>query len=720
MLRETLSRICLEFPTAKTQPIRNHAFARFLRSEAPYNVATSIKSTGQYGHLSGSGPKFPGNWGDVVWLSLIDERIGNDLVVVYLFSTDLRRIYLTIALKVEGHSNAEVLRRREALREHCANGEFRAGPLQRGTLGNYGLPQRYESAVVSYLEYDPTNLPQEDALLRDLRSACAILDRIQANKIFETLNQKSTFVINKKAFAFSPEDVRRAFAATPDGYVGKVPDWYVTVDGHQKPAKAVFSHMPGFDRNLVFTSNHAVSAFERLGFKCTRNRTTKGIDGPLVLIGTSRYALEYMPGVIEQIKTKGAWASWWSFPIKPSALDKLKPPFHLYISVKGRGIVFRHTVSEMETRGAPFESPWPEITDAQHIGKKRAGAKRSQVFKTWLRVTKCEPVKLSIDDFTPAKPWSKLTSLRNQSTFGYAYLADGPRAMPAAASHAGASTFTPDAEVQRILKAFRNKKNLILQGPPGVGKTFIAKKLAYELMGEIAQDRLAMVQFHQSFAYEDFMQGYRPTDDGKFVLKNGLFYEFCRKAMNDPRDHVFIIDEINRGNLSRIFGEVMLLVEKDKRGPDHAIPLTYSRTSADTFHIPENVYVLGLMNTADRSLAMVDYALRRRFAFHSLEPMFHTDAFERHLRSAGASDAIINRIRTRVAELNEQIEKDPDLGTGFKVGHSYFCAKPDSGVYDEAWYRHIIDFEVAPLVREYWSEKPRIEQDAVLSRLSDG
>lgn len=272
------------------------------------------------------------------------------------------------------------------------------------------------------------------------------------------------------------------------------------------------------------------------------------------------------------------------------------------------------------------------------------------------------------------------------------------------------SVFLNDYEVESIKRSIETKKNIILQGPPGTGKTYIAKRLAYALMEEEAKDRVEVVQFHQSYSYEDFIQGFRPKEGGGFERRDGVFFRFCDKARRDPgRDYFFLIDEINRGNLSKIFGELMMLIEADKRGESNHVQLTYSK-EGEHFSIPENVHIIGTMNTADRSLAMVDYALRRRFAFFYMPPQFN-DKFEAYLQEEHSiSASMVKRIVAKVTALNGTIKGDDNLGDGFEIGHSYFCTDVPKGSDEETWYAHIVDHEIGPQLMEYWfDDKPKAQ-----------
>ena len=254
-----------------------------------------------------------------------------------------------------------------------------------------------------------------------------------------------------------------------------------------------------------------------------------------------------------------------------------------------------------------------------------------------------------------------------------------------------------------LINQLARKKNLILQGAPGVGKTFAAKRLVYSLIGEKTSERICFVQFHQSYGYEDFVMGYRPKDNG-FRMEDGAFYSFCNEARKDPdNDWYFIIDEINRGNISKIFGELLMLIEYDKRGNDYAVRLQGAK---DLFFVPENVYIIGMMNTADRSIALIDYALRRRFAFYLLEPAFESESFRDYMESKNSRQ--FHMVIELVSKLNDEIAADPLLGAGFKIGHSYFCTEDPI---DGKLLRDIILYEIKPLLAEYWvDDNDKVQQ----------
>ena len=255
--------------------------------------------------------------------------------------------------------------------------------------------------------------------------------------------------------------------------------------------------------------------------------------------------------------------------------------------------------------------------------------------------------------------------------------------------------YIDDSRYDKLKNILLNKKNVILQGAPGVGKTFAAKRLAYSIMGKKDDSKIELVQFHQNYSYEDFVMGYKPEGDS-FELKNGVFYRFCKRAENNPNDKFFfIIDEINRGNLSKIFGELLMLIEKDYRGT--SATLAYNDIQ---FSVPENLYIIGMMNTADRSLAMIDYALRRRFSFFKFEPGFESKGFKNY--QSLLENKTFDKLIAKVEELNNEIANDSSLGKGFCIGHSYFCGIKSKEDCTEDLLKSIVEFDIIPMLEEYW------------------
>ncbi len=253
--------------------------------------------------------------------------------------------------------------------------------------------------------------------------------------------------------------------------------------------------------------------------------------------------------------------------------------------------------------------------------------------------------------------------------------------------------YISEEKYNTVKNLLNRKKNIILCGPPGVGKTFMAQRLAYSILGSKDKTHLKTIQFHQNYSYEDFIQGYRPSENG-FVIKSGPFYDFCKKAEADlEHKYFFIIDEINRGNLSKIFGELLMLIEADKRGKE--VKILYSDVP---FSVPENLYIIGMMNTADRSLAMIDYALRRRFSFFELHPTFDEESFVK--RQKEIDDQDYNKLVSAVKQVNKMIMDDSSLGGGCVIGHSYLCLKSEDVNLETL--QSIVEYEILPLLKEYW------------------
>lgn len=277
--------------------------------------------------------------------------------------------------------------------------------------------------------------------------------------------------------------------------------------------------------------------------------------------------------------------------------------------------------------------------------------------------------------------------------------------------------FVPRDVLQTMLERWREKKNLILQGPPGTGKTFLAKRLGYALIGSkdhnTSRARLRVVQFHPSLSYEDFVRGWRPKGKEGLDLVDGIFMQSIDAARSEPdREYVLVIEEINRGNPAQIFGEMLTLMEAGKRRREDAIDLAYRRTADERVFVPENLYVIGTMNVADRSLALVDMALRRRFAFVDLEPRLGAQ-WRAWCDERGVVRAVAELIEGRIAALNKQIAEAPSLGPQFRVGHSYVTPNDNETVADaRGWFRGKVETEIGPLLDEYWYDAPELAKKA--------
>lgn len=274
--------------------------------------------------------------------------------------------------------------------------------------------------------------------------------------------------------------------------------------------------------------------------------------------------------------------------------------------------------------------------------------------------------------------------------------------------------FVSESDLDAMLERLTTKLNIILQGPPGTGKTWLARRLGWALCDERASARVKVIQFHPSLTYEDFVRGWRPTSTG-LELTDGPFLEMCESASRDSENpYVLVIEEVNRGNPAQVFGELLTLIEADKRNPDNGMRLAYPRGN-ESFFVPSNLHIIGTMNVADRSLAIVDMALRRRFAFIETKPSFGDD-WTQYVSGLGYELELLESYGERMRTLNETITNDSALGRQYCIGHSFFTPskeRAETGLDTQQWWRRIVETDIRPLLEEYWFDRSEVAEQSI-------
>ena len=266
-----------------------------------------------------------------------------------------------------------------------------------------------------------------------------------------------------------------------------------------------------------------------------------------------------------------------------------------------------------------------------------------------------------------------------------------------------------EPQFNEILEALREKKKVILHGGPGVAKTFVAKQLAFALTGSHDSERVQMLQFHQSDYYEDLLRCRSSEPWTQPTPRYGIFHQFCRQAQQEEgqwQPYVLIIDDINRDNLRNIVGDLTRLIKPENRWKRHTVRLADLEDADERFYLPENLHLIGIMSSAHFSPEMEDDALWQRFQFITIQPEFTSQAFINFLLECGASKDLVKKLISCMTCLNEEIAVDENLGPEYMIGRSYFY--PRHGINpDEAWYCWVIEAEIMPLIRAYWSGDER-------------
>ena len=628
---------------------KDNYILKFVHKTLPNNIKSKIDSNYE---VKGSVGK--GTWADCPTVAILDTTITTStqygIYLVYLFKSDMTGVYLSFEWGSYqfNNDNDELHKAVEDIRKLLIDSKKIENFELNETIdlvSNGTRPKSYEAGSIIFKYYSLENLPNDEILINDLKEYLKLYDFVKKNyngkysKLLKESNPKA----NGSSGGIGDEDV-------------KTPHYWLCSPG---PNAEMWDEF--YEKGII------AIGWPELGNLSDYNEN-KEIKSKLKEIHKDN-----LPHIMDTHTI-------WSFANEINEED-------IIFAKKGMGEIIGRGIVKSSYEFNENDEFYPNIRQVMWTHK-----------GNWVYEKGNLPVKTLKD----------ITNYKENIEYINKLISDGGEIeIPKNDSYPEYSSekfleevYITEKEYWTLRNLLIHKKNLIIQGAPGVGKSFMVKRLVYSIMEVKDTDRVMMVQFHQSYSYEDFIMGYRPSKEG-FELREGSFYSFCKKAEEDSEnDYFFIIDEINRGNLNKIFGELFMLIENDKRGEKNKIQLLYTDES---FFIPKNIYIIGLMNTADRSLAMIDYALRRRFAFFNLKPGFDSNGFNDYKHQLNNNK--FNKLIETMKRLNQEIKEDDSLGEGFKIGHSYLCNIKIEDIDEKLNY--IVNYELIPLLKEYWFDEPK-------------